>query len=70
MTGYNVKCPVCGKVNVGLDLEETDGWMECDGCGSITQSQTHKKPSILIPLHRVNQLQKMNDKEELLATRG
>ena len=33
MHGVNVKCPDCGTLNIGLDLEETDGWMECEHCG-------------------------------------
>jgi len=28
------KCPICGTVNAGLDIEETDGWFECERCGS------------------------------------
>lgn len=30
MKQYDVKCPVCGKINHGLFLEETKGWMECE----------------------------------------
>ena len=25
-----MKCPICGTVNRSLDLDETDGWMECE----------------------------------------
>lgn len=32
MKKYNVKCPICGTVNKGLYLEETDGWMVCEKC--------------------------------------
>lgn len=69
MTSYDVKCPICGKVNAGLDLEETDGWMECDSCGNITQNLEHRKPTVLIPLYRVDQLYKLKDRE-LSATKG
>jgi len=33
MNQYDMRCPVCGKVNHQLLLEETDGWMECEYCG-------------------------------------
>jgi hypothetical protein len=29
MKSYGSFCPICGKRNEGLMLEETDGWMEC-----------------------------------------
>lgn len=29
---YDARCPYCGKLNVGLFLEETDGWIECNNC--------------------------------------
>ena len=34
---YDVKCTVCGTVNRGLNLEETEGRMICERCGSETQ---------------------------------
>ncbi len=34
---YDVKCPFCGMINQSLYLEETDGWMECERCGQLTQ---------------------------------
>lgn len=36
MKQYDVKCPICGHVNHNLYLEETEGWMECEKCGSMT----------------------------------
>ena len=39
----NVKCPICGKVNTQFDSMESDGWMECEKCGSITQPFSYKK---------------------------
>ena len=43
MRTYDVKCPICGKVNRGLYLEETEGWMECDQCRNATKVQlTHE----------------------------
>ena len=38
---YDVVCPVCGKVNRSLYLEETDGWMECVYCGAATRRKEH-----------------------------
>ena len=32
MERSNVKCPVCGHMNEGVDLEETEGWVECSQC--------------------------------------
>ena len=37
MKAVNVSCPVCGTLNRHLDLEETDGWMECEECGSVVR---------------------------------
>ena len=37
MTAYNVECPFCGTVNHDLDLEETNGWMECEHCQQVVQ---------------------------------
>ena len=38
MKSYDLCCPICGAVNRGLYLEETDGWMECEKCGNVIQS--------------------------------
>ena len=38
MALYDAVCPACGKVNRGLDLKETDGWMECEACRSVTRT--------------------------------
>ena len=34
MERKDVKCPLCGYINRGLDLDETNGWVECEHCGS------------------------------------
>lgn len=34
MERKDVKCPLCGHINRGVDLDETDGWVECEQCGS------------------------------------
>ena len=49
MKSYDLSCPICGTVNRGLYLEETDGWMECEKCGNVTQSMEHRQ-TVLIPL--------------------
>ena len=49
MKSYDLRCPICGTVNRGLYLEETDGWMECEKCGNVTQSMEHRQ-TVLIQL--------------------
>ena len=66
MRRYDVKCPVCGKLNVSLDLEETDGWMECDRCGNVTQNLKAQK-ALLIPLFRADQVREIYHYNERLA---
>ena len=39
MNAVDVKCPICGTINKSLDLEETDGWMECESCGNTNTFQ-------------------------------
>lgn len=34
---YDVICPFCGSVNRELFLDETDGVMECEGCGQVVK---------------------------------
>ncbi len=36
MKQYDVECPLCGRMNRGLFLEETNGEMECEACGNVT----------------------------------
>ena len=40
---YNRKCPVCGKENRGLYLDETGGRMTCDFCGADIQFRNRMK---------------------------
>lgn len=37
MSTYDVRCPICGTMNNKLNLEETDGWMECESCQTAVQ---------------------------------
>lgn len=55
---YDVACPVCGRINRSLYLEETEGWMECEYCGSSTQDLSFQK-MVKIPVIRMNQLSRM-----------
>ena len=43
LNAVDVKCPICGTINKSLDLEETDGWMECESCGDAINKQMHKR---------------------------
>ncbi len=38
-TGMNLKvidCPICGHLNRNLDLEDSNGLMECERCGTVS----------------------------------
>ena len=54
---YDVACPVCGRINRSLYLEETEGWMECEYCGNSTQDLSFQK-MVRIPVIRMEQLSK------------
>lgn len=58
MERYDVKCPICGTLNRDLYLEETDGWMECEHCGTATQSIRHVKMK-KVPLYTGEQLARL-----------
>ena len=66
MKSYDLRCPICGAVNRGLYLEETDGWMECEKCGNVTQSMEHRQ-TVLIPLILETQSRSDNNKADRLA---
>ncbi len=40
---YDEKCPVCGTVNHGVNLDETEGWMICEHCHKETQDPRFRK---------------------------
>ena len=48
---YDVACPVCGRINRSLYLEETEGWMECECCGNSSQDLCFRKRA-KIPVFR------------------
>ena len=56
----------CSQLNRGLYLEETDGWMECEKCGNVTQSMEHRQ-TVLIPLILKTQSRSDNNKADRLA---
>ncbi len=66
MNAKDVKCPICGTVNRSLDLDETDGWMECESCHNAVQILKYAKSrrvpvyqmadcNLLIPLNKKRQ---------------
>ncbi len=49
-------CPICGTLNKGLYLEETDGWMECGHCHSVVKEVRYDaNHTAAIPLMRAAQ---------------
>ena len=60
MKRSNVRCSVCGQLNEGLDLEETEGWAECSKYKVVfmapsyaRQSFNQKLPLVNLPDHAV-----------------
>ena len=49
---YDVACPICGRINRSLYLEETEGWMECECCGNTLQDLSFRKKA-KIPVFRM-----------------
>ena len=43
MSQYDIRCPTYGTINSELNLEETEGWMECDHC--LQNVNAHLLPS-------------------------
>ena len=35
MKKYDIRCSNCGRMNYNLLLEDSDGCMECEGCGCM-----------------------------------
>ena len=56
MSAIDVKCPICGCENKSLDLEETDGWMECEKCGNVVQVLQYVRTK-RIPLYQMKKCQ-------------
>lgn len=49
---YDAECPVCGRINRGLYLEETKGWMECEACGNEVNFRLSLKRETAVPQAR------------------
>ncbi len=56
MNATDVKCPICNAVNKSLDMEETDGWMECEKCGNVVQILKYAKTR-KVPCYQMNDCQ-------------
>lgn len=50
MSAVDARCPACGTINKSVDLEETDGWMECESCGEVTQQMKYVTTRRVPPL--------------------
>ena len=58
MKTYDVVCPICGAINRNLDLEETDGWMECEECKNTSLTRVSDN-STRIPVLTIKQLERV-----------
>ncbi len=47
---HDVKCPLCGKENKNLLLEETGGWFVCERCDNEILLPQYSK-TIRVPLY-------------------
>ena len=55
MKHYDVECPICGTLNYNLDLEDSQGWMECEHCKSVVKV-LNTAPERKIPVYTGKQL--------------
>lgn len=51
----DVKCPICGSVEKGLNLDETDGWFVCSKCKSEVCNMEDMR-TVKIPVYTDKQL--------------
>ena len=58
MKQYDAVCPLCGKENKGMYLEETDGWMECEKCHMTVKVMEFGK-KVKIPVYSMDKLGKI-----------
>ena len=52
MKRYDIRCPICGSVNKSLFLEETEGWFECEKCGTLTQQSFSDRTILPMSIYR------------------
>jgi len=60
LNAKDVKCPICGTVNRSLDLDETDGWMECEHCHNAVQILEYAK-SRRVPVYQMRKAIRRGD---------
>lgn len=53
------KCPICGKLNEGLNLEETKGQYECSNCKTIIHVKGFGGECVAIPIIKWEDLPKL-----------
>ncbi len=56
MNKVDINCPLCGALNKSLNMEETDGWMECERCGNTVQIMKYMKTR-RIPVYQMSDVQ-------------
>lgn len=47
MKSDNILCPICGRLNRNLCMDETGGWMECSKCGSAVHLPEYAHTSMI-----------------------
>lgn len=47
---YDEKCPICGTVNRQLNLNETNGWFECEKCKNTVNNLKKPYKAVRVPL--------------------
>ncbi len=50
---YDISCPKCGMINRNVDLQETDGWLECEECRTVARVLL-LKPMIVVSRDEMN----------------
>ena len=60
MEKYDVPCPLCGTLNKGLYLDETNGWMVCEKCDQAVRvlryGSRRRKKAKQLPIYTCEQL--------------
>ena len=69
MKTYDIICPICGGMNRELDLEETDGFMECEACFTIQQVPRIRK-NVMIPVYDWDCNNKEHSNRRLMVVGG
>ncbi len=61
MKRIDVICPLCGRRNRNLYLEETHGWMECEGCLALVKDENFSTTDAgRIPLYAMTLCEDVN----------